>query len=1192
MVFKEYTKEEINKIIANEENLKNEIIESKGFILYMANQYSIEIPSSKLINTISDYSIRYIKEDIGNDVLNKKYTSKQIAVVMKYLSVDVNKINVKNVEKYNIEDLIKDIEQGNELPGNIDNVLKINVEDFNTNKDKILSQIVATNDWFDSIKIPSFIEKFFKELTQTEFDAINRDILIKNRELLFLTSHLLINQKQKENFTSLLEEHYKLENVVKSGFKNNLDNYTEYPFDKKEKDLFISLLKNTSEKDYLKISKLNGFDNFFNKLDYIIEYNIEDCNLLTEKEFSENIERIRNSLQKEFFSLHFKRFDPLFELKVSAKRMEEVFSEDFVKRLILDFDGFNTPYIDRNYNEKKEKHFFFSKQLLSLCIKDNEVLNRVGFVNLFKLMNQLKDNNPFHQNLSYVENDFQNILKNFNILLDSEFILRNFERAGFSSSYGNFNLTDKHVEQIITSMKDKPERESVNYLFALTQLLGSEQAVQVEVRDLLQKEIKEVMTKADKKDVQEIEKLSRVEITRLYNMKIFKKAELNKNYKNNLLSYTKEDMLNMKEESFDYMFKNSILFRKNVLSFDLEENLILDNKKRFLFLLENIKDTSINTKENLKIVKEIIKKKREKVKDLFLSDILTHHMSNKIMEIDSYEMDVNNFKKTLSAIKDVEDKRNILNVNNLEYEIANKKDKPKLKKKKYELIDAVNTARTEVATCLKSVSFNFKKQQLYSMPFMDAYKVYSFGALSRESEFGALMEKRFNCLNFEETKEFFNNKVFLKDFIDIATSYGTDDIMFVINPMFNREQNFELIDLLVKNIRNKDLTGIDIQKNDNFKFKKIIKLFHTNKVEEISNAAVIKHSPESIFRTYDFFPKDNMGNTASLKARKFTNDELLEAIDKIKEKGDMFIGGGELNIQEGFLASNYELENAKTKDIENDYGFKNYKEMLKKMEKDPINYVGFIHSSIVANFIESNKHEFRDITISEFYDKHINHKVIIQAIKEANKIIRETNNNEIDLNKITEKYGAIISNLLAYTYYSNGNDIRSMFSDEKAKEIIHTIAEEAPYFLFGLNQIGKINIIDEVLERMDDDLAKKLIEGLMIGSKKHIMPKSLRFSYEDNNWQSKNGHKLTNGLIDYCAKNNKHQLLTILDFMIKEHTFNEEKPYEKQNRDFSTLYMYFLNNQEFISKIEKVIFFTKVASSIKNKEKKEVKFKI
>ena len=69
---KSFTKEEILNLLENPTSLKNAIIESKGFVLYQSAFYKIDIPKKLLIDTINQYSIRFMVQNFKDTDYSKK----------------------------------------------------------------------------------------------------------------------------------------------------------------------------------------------------------------------------------------------------------------------------------------------------------------------------------------------------------------------------------------------------------------------------------------------------------------------------------------------------------------------------------------------------------------------------------------------------------------------------------------------------------------------------------------------------------------------------------------------------------------------------------------------------------------------------------------------------------------------------------------------------------------------------------------------------------------------------------------------------------------------------------------------------------------------------------------------------------------------------------------------------------------
>lgn len=1187
MDIKYYYKEDILNLIEKPEEFKKEIIESRGFILYLSKKYSIEIPQKTLIDSISIYSIRYLTEDIKE----RKYNKQDTEIIMSFLTEDKKDVEKRIEAQYSINDLISDIQNEKELPDNIDSLYELNVEDLNNHHSKIGLLIKESDDYWNRKKnIPNFIINFFKNIDKETFNKINKDFLIKNKDLLFYTTHLLDTKEQKQIYTDILEAHYNLDNNKKSGYKNNLDNYERYPFDESEKELFLRLLNNLYSKRYKEISRFSVFNKFFNKVDYIKEINIEDINELSEKQFSENMEELRKSAQKQLFLPHYKNFENIITL-VKSDRAKEFFSEDFVRDLVLDANEYHHVYIDRDNKENVKKLFLFTSALLNLCGKDNQVLNIVGYTGCLKIISEMKT--FYNQELSEeIDKTFKNIQKKFPNCLKSDRFFSNFNEDNFSERSFVFK---EMQEEIVESMKNNHDRMSVNYLLALLKIndwnrsgirYGRDQTAIVD-------EIKEVMFFHDKETLKELSHLTNFEFGILdkinYVLKNKKNNYNNDVFENNLLKYTKEDLIKMGSDSdmVDFLFEKSNKFRNDLLGFDLDEFYFDNSGRKLRYILNELKKPDLkeeDKKEYVSLLKVLANRNREKMLENFMSEIVSHPFGKQIMDINTDELDEKASRELDELNKEFRElikKKKDFFINYNEESLSSKE----FKQKKYEfgkIKEEINEKQSGIKNAILNMSFDAYKNHLNKIKPIDALNLQSIAFYNTHLDESAnkVIINKIKNLNFTETLELVKDDMFLEFLEKINNySYRNEHLNIQINNEFSKKENVQLVDELNIQLQKSKERENSLESGDKIiKFKTILSLFESNKVKEFANEVLIRYAHKDVLSSYDFIPREN-----NSYVRVFSNEQIKEIIQKLNENNEKLIFL-ENSALRSFLYNNYEIDSKNKENPENDKSFKDYVEMLKYLENDPLNYLGFINSNTVSNLIKPNKHEYRDITISEFYNDYINEDVIVQGIKEISKIAKETNVLKNSIEKLV--------NVLAYTYYSNDKNVQSLFDDEKSKKIIKALAEEAPYMLFALNQIGKVNIVDEILSK--EELHEKVLFGLIFNSyKSTILPESLHMRYNDNNsWQSKLTYDLASGLLNNLINKKDFKNLELIDFAIKECDFNEERPWGKTAYEFNSTFLNFISNPEFTKVIEKATLFTKVASVIKNEDKKEKQFKI
>ena len=93
---KSFTKEEILNLLENPTSLKNAIIESKGFVLYQSAFYKIDIPKKLLIDTINQYSIRFMVQNFKDT----DYSKKEIELIASFIKEDAVEKEVVKVIDY------------------------------------------------------------------------------------------------------------------------------------------------------------------------------------------------------------------------------------------------------------------------------------------------------------------------------------------------------------------------------------------------------------------------------------------------------------------------------------------------------------------------------------------------------------------------------------------------------------------------------------------------------------------------------------------------------------------------------------------------------------------------------------------------------------------------------------------------------------------------------------------------------------------------------------------------------------------------------------------------------------------------------------------------------------------------------------------------------------------------------------
>lgn len=1185
---KTYIKEEIVEIIKNKELFKQEIIDSKGFILYLADKYKVDLSANILIDSISQYSIRYIMEDLDK----KEYSSEQIAVVLNYLKEDSDYIeeekNLNIIKNYDLSKLLEDISLGNEPPKNVNKVLKLSFEDFLENQKELCKLLDHSKDdywrdYFNGNSTNSLLTPIFKKISKDEFIKIDKEILGKYPSLYFMAKHLMGDEDIKKSFNESVSFYHEQPDIKKSGYKPTLENYTHYEFSENEKELFISLLEHSYVSDYEKVKNYKGFNLFFSKNDYILNHDISSIEYFSKKEISENLHKIRDSIVKEYFKANYNNIEKTYRLKIDESSFKKIFNKEFVKYLVEKSNGFHFNYFDRDNPKKMNFMNIIHKTVYQLCAEDDNILNLVGFQNLVNNTVNLVENNNGFFDKEYIDS-FKKILNKLDRQLSSEHIFENTNKDKIDC-YLEFDIPNFIIEKM-------EGNESINYLYMLMKITQKKNtwksATYIE-------EIKRIIPLLNKEDV--------ILLAKNLNYKIEKKLLKNnprQNYDNNFLNFNPEIIKNMPMDTFKEIFTISKEFRDMVIENNLDFILIEDKKRSVennsysSFIKEILNEVDSKKSPYFNFMKKFINKNKDFMLKNYFSELVTHPMREELIKIDTKEVEYDSYKKLESILDEYFEK-------NFEYdklynlkEGLSKKEKKNLEEKRNAVLVEKEDLSEKITELIKDISFDFYQNKIKEV---DPIKAIQLCSVNIKQNHWETISNKIESLDFETTKDLLNNKNFLRFIFDNKEkdefNRNNDKNFLYLNSNFTDKENIELVELMLKNFNDNKLFVQKYEKN--ISLSQILYLIDKDNRFKISNDLVVKHDPVAMFHSYDYLPKESSFFKRHVK-NEFSNQQIIEAIKNINVQGKKIISVNNQNMSHhNLLEHNYENDN---KDVDNPL-LKDYLSLLKYLENDPMNYLACIHSDIVKNFVNINIFNSRDLAITDFYDKHINADVVIKAMKEIFNLHKEYYEDK-DIFKTNEEcYKGVslknalsaITNFIAYTYSSRSDVITSEFSEEKSKKILKTIIEEAPYLYFEYSSIGKlVSTQKEISSNFENYYNDNFIDQFFLHSAKlNISSSNFSLSYEKRKdyWQSKNADCFVVDLIQYLTLNKKTSDLYFLDFIIKEKDFNEkQRPYSKHLREYDTTLLRFVDNEEYKKLIEKSLLFIELTKSTELKEVK------
>lgn len=1164
---KSFSKNEIENLINQPVDFKQAIIESKGFILYLADKYTINLTPGLLIETITPYSIRFISEHMKSH----KYTPEQTEIVISYLREDPEEDETASITHYELNDLLKDIREENNIPKNADSLLNLSFNDFLAHPNEFVKLIYKSSDDFwganEFFSNHYLIAPLFKKLTKEQFLQIEKETLYSCPALFNMSKHLMNDDDIRQLFNETVQAYYEHPERKKGGYKPRLDAYKNYQFQSNEKELFLKLLKNEYSSDYERIKDYKGFDHFFTKNEYIFNHNISGIQYLSEKEIADNLVTIRKGILAAFFQSHYSNFEKIYQLKISNDSFRDIFKPAFVKEIIEHVGGFHFHHFDRDNKKKTDFMNLFHQEVLTLCAENSDILKLVGYQNSIQNITSILEHDKSYFNQTYA-NAAQGILEQFNQSITTDVLFDNFSKDK-CNCFAEYDIP----ELIFSSMKGK---ESVNYLFALIKIHNS--ANNWKAKPFVE-EINRVIPLLPMEDVKTVGKLLNYKI----NSKLLIEQP-QQNFEQNFLNFTPDIIRQMSFDNFKSIFEISKDFRALVIKENLDSIIIEEklnhepNRYRHDFISQILSTITDSKSPYYAFMKAFIKKNKDFMIEHYLSTLVAHPLRNDFIKLDTTVLEQDSYHKLenllsqfatlsleenkLSAIRENQSKKDRKITDSLSEEVQSKKK---------ELKETFSSLFT-------NLSFDFYSQKIKEADTIKAIQLLNV-ANNNFNQYRELVLDKIQNLDFKTTQSLVNNKEFLSYIFDNlkSDSYNSDKRSVIFNE-FTNEQNIELVETLLKNFNNPDL--FMKQYNKNVSLSKVLYFIPETTRFEISNDLAIKHDTVALFHSYDYLPKET-GLFKKHVLNPYTNEQILEAINTLNNQGLKIICKEDQNLPHSHLLSyNFKYNE---KDGKNPY-LNDYLSILKTLENDPINYLACVQSDILDNFIDTDKYSNRDLAKSAFYNEYINIDVINQAMKEIFSLHNEMRSTKDWYDNTTYKGVAIknavraISSFFAFSYSSYDNKYESELSEEKSRLLLQTVIDKAPYLFFSSSTIGKLNTDEELSFNFSDYFHENMIEDFFINSsKQNILSEYFSLDYsKKEQWQSASADNFITTLVKHLVDIKDEIGIYKLDFIIKENKFNEDRPYGKKVTEFSSVLADFLSHDEYERLIEKSLGFSRM----------------
>lgn len=1158
---KSFSKKEIENLINKTEEFKQAIIDSKGFILYLADKYTITLSPNLLIDTINPYSIRFISEHMNSH----KYTSEQNEIVIDFLREKEEKDEEDTITQYHLNDLLNDIRNDEFIPTNAEKLLTLSFNDFLSYPKDFVKLLYRNSDVWSTSEFFSYhylLAPVFKNLTKEEFLQIDKDTLYSCPALFNLSKHLMNDEDIRSLFNETVIAYYDHPKRKENGYKPRLDAYKNYEFQPHEKELFLTLLKNDYSSDYETVKDYKGFHHFFTKNDYILNHNISGIQYFSEKEIADNLTVIRKSITDAFFSHNYSNFQKIFQLKISHDSFKDIFKPAFIQDIIEHTDHFHFHPLERDNQKITEFINIFNKEVLILCVNNPDILQLIGYQKCIEYIKSVLEYNQSYFDNTYTE-VFTNLLAQFEKATTTDVLFYNFPKRKVNC-FSGYDIP----ALIFSSMEGK---ESVNYLFALMQIKKQVNSWQ---SSLFDKEINRVIPLLNAEDVKTVSHLLNYEI----NPQLLKDNPV-QDFKHNFLNFNPVIIKSMHFNIFQSIFKISKEFRDLVLQEGLDSIIInekLTNPHRSDFISDILNNTTDKESPYFSFMKFFIDKHKEFMTEHYLSQLISHPLRNDFIQLDTTLLEKDSYHKLEDVVGHLGEI--YLEERRLNY-IRENQSKKEIKVTEA-LLNTISQKKTELSNVssflFSQISFDFYSNKIKESDTVKAIQLLRV-AETNINRYKDIILDKIQHLDFETTKKLVYNKEFLSYIFDNIKneSIHSKERPALLNK-FTNEQNIELVEILLKNFNNPDLFTKQYYKN--ISLTKILYLIPETSRFEISNDLVIKHDPTELFHSYDYLPKKTAFSNSHV-SQHYTNEQIFTAIDNLTKQGLKIINKREQNLPHSNLLSyNFKYEEM---DGKNPY-LNNYLSLLKNLENDPINYLACIHSDIIYNFINKDLYSNVDLAKTAFYNEHININVVNQAMESVFSIHNKMMNNPQvhDTNYIYEGVSLknairAISNFLSFSYSSYHDKYESELDNEKSKILFKTILDKAPYLLFSSSRIGNLSPSEEFSSNFSNYYHKEIIEDFFIYSnKQEILSEYFSIDiYKKEQWQTKIADNFILSLITHLNEIRDEISIYKLDFIIKENKFNEHRPYRKNLKEFDSVLADLLSHGDYEHLIQKSISF-------------------
>ena len=420
----------------------------------------------------------------------------------------------------------------------------------------------------------------------------------------------------------------------------------------------------------------------------------------------------------------------------------------------------------------------------------------------------------------------------------------------------------------------------------------------------------------------------------------------------------------------------------------------------------------------------------------------------------------------------------------------------------------------------------------------------------------ALTENNFSL--FYLVMEGLNSRELCREsFADKVSKASFEDMMFWVD----NSKAFRILIGDVVNYQSKSSIALDFMNDKNnadfaAKLLKIyekrptdsLRLFKEDALQGFVHEFVLEYMPRKLVNSYDLKPACGSRATSDkyrLILKPFSDVQLLKLWDGLEEK-EGFLRNDDIN------ARSYEFFAANFKD--NELGYLSF---LEKAKTRPKLYAVLCSSHIFNEWVEApfsdddaERKSLYETRAMRYASKHIDWQVAIEGVGLLLDEVKESNDQEDCSRSLI--LGAVNQVLwLTYASWENFQNgaryYESVLTEEESLLFMKVLCEKAPLLLLSTNKFG---IYESVASSFGPLTQSLLNDQSALGM---FMPWDAHNNrdYHYGKIDEENKAKMLISVIGWMISNDKSDLLSQLDWMVKQKEFFEEELSYKLGNDFA-----------------------------------------